>query len=132
MLDSDLERVASEVETDRLARANSTLRLESQLEAIFSALDGDRSGKLDLLELVPLCRVMRGVGTVAQVEKTLRRMDLDQSGAVNLQEFVRFFAQKCNGLPTSKVTEMLEHIQQTVESKTVGAIARTRSRVGGP
>ncbi len=66
-------------------------RTEAELREAFEEADYNRSGKIDLSDITMMLKQMDTTVTNKEIKEILDSLDLDESGAVNWEEFKRVF-----------------------------------------
>ena len=60
---------------------------ESEIRKAFSNIDNDKNGKINLKELLDLCRDLFSSVTREEIEKMFREVDQNNDGYIDLEEF---------------------------------------------
>lgn len=62
---------------------------QERLRALFRAYDVDNSGRIERSEFLTICAELQV--SAAEADRIFERLDVDQDGTVNLQEFIHGF-----------------------------------------
>ena len=74
-----------------IVRTGSTKTLKEKAREMFDEVDDDKSGLLDVGEIIRLAKMLGVDLDLAQAQQAMEEMDEDQSGEVDFDEFYEWF-----------------------------------------